>query len=101
MAYIQLLAKEKDIETVVLDGYWGPQKDFAFGKLLQILVEGRESETWWLEDQPDYNPNSWPRQTPQEKLFQYYGGVGESQTYINLPYPHKLSWNKDFYGLQN
>lgn len=94
VAYVQLLAKEHAIETGKLDGYWGPQTEFAFGELLQVLVEGREPETWRPEDLPDYNPNGWPRQTPQESLYQFYGGVGENQTSIDLPYPHKLSWNK-------
>lgn len=94
VAFVQLLAKEHDIETGKVDGYWGPQTDHAFGVLVQILVEGREPEIWRPEDLPDVNPNGWPSQAPQEKLFQYYGGVGENQTSVELPYPHRLSWNK-------
>lgn len=94
VAFIQLLAKEHAIEAGKVDGYWGPQTDFAFGELLQVLVEGREPEIWRPEDLPDVNPNGWPSQSPQENLIEFYGGVGENQTFVELPYPHKLSWNK-------
>ncbi len=94
VAFVQLLALEKDIEAGEVDGYWGPQTEFAYGELLRVLVEGRAPEIWRPEDLPDDNPNGWPRQTPQEILFQHYGGVGENQTSIDLPYPHKLAWNK-------
>ena len=94
VGFIQLLAKEHAIEAGKLDGYWGPQTDFAFEELQQILVKGGEPEVWRPEDLPDANPNGWPNQAPQENLFQFYGGVGENRTSLELPYPHKLSWNK-------
>lgn len=94
VAFIQLLAKEHHIETGKVDGYWGPQTDFAFGELLQILVEERAPEIWRPEALPDDNPNGWPSQTPQESLVKFYGGVGENQISVEVPYPHKLSWNK-------
>ncbi len=94
VAFIQLLAKENAIETGKVDGYWGPQTEFAFEELVQVLAQGREPEIWRPEDLPDYNPNKWPRQTPQENLFRFYGGVGENQASLDLPYPHKPAWNK-------
>lgn len=92
VAFIQKLAQEKGIETGEIDGYWGPQTEFAFESLLQIIREDKEPDVWRPEDIVDQNPNNWPRQSPESKLIQYYGNVGEHQTRINLPYPHKLSW---------
>jgi len=94
-AFIQLLAKEKDIETGKVDGYWGPQTEFAFEELQQLLVENKEPEIWRPEDLPDENPHDWPQQTPEENLVRFYGEVGENQTRIELPYPHRLSWDKN------
>ncbi len=94
VAFIQLLAKEKNIESGETDGYWGPQTEFAFDSLQQILVEDREPEIWRPEELPDVNPNEWPTQTPEDDIVRFYGDVGENQTRIDLPYPHKLSWNK-------
>lgn len=94
VAFIQLLAREQAVETGPLDGYWGPQTEYAFGQLQEILVQGREPETWRPEDLPASNPNLWPSQSPQDNLVQFYGEVGEHQTALALPYPHKLAWNK-------
>ena len=94
VAFIQLLAKERDIETGKIDGYWGPQTEYAFDVLKQILIENKEPEIWRPEELPDENPNSWPVQTPEENLMQFYGNVGENQVMIDLPYPHKLAWKK-------
>ena len=94
VAFIQILAKEHGIEAGKTDGYWGPQTDYAFEELLRVLVEGREPEIWRPEDLPEHNPNGWPSQTPQDELFRFYGGVGENQAALVLPYPHRLAWNK-------
>jgi hypothetical protein len=94
VAFIQLLAKEREVEAGAIDGYWGPQTDFAFDALQQLLVERKEPEIWRPEELPEVNPSGWPKQTPEEGLVEYYGNVGENQTRIDLPYPHRLSWNK-------
>jgi hypothetical protein len=92
IAFVQLLAKQNEIETGEIDGYWGPQTEFAYDSLYQRLVEGREPEIWRPEDLDDLNPNGWPVQTPESELIQMYGEPGLNQTMIDLPYPHKLSW---------
>jgi hypothetical protein len=94
VAFIQLLAKKNEIETGSIDGYWGPQTEYAFEVLQQVLVEQKEPEIWRPEDLPDENPHNWPRQEPQDNLIRFFGKVGENQTRIELPYPHRLSWNK-------
>lgn len=37
----------------------------------------------------------WPRET-QSELFRFYGDVGEHQTYIDVPYPMVLAWDKSY-----
>ena len=34
--FIQLTAQKKGIETGHIDGYWGPQTEFAFENLLEL-----------------------------------------------------------------
>ncbi len=92
VAFIQLLAKENDIEVGEMDGYWGPQTEFAYESLEQVLNESKEPDIWRPEDLADKNPNGWPRQTPESELVRFYGGVGKNQTRLELPYPHRLSW---------
>ena len=92
VAFVQLLAKEKNIETGDIDGYWGPQTEFAFDSLLLVIREDKEPEIWRPEDLPDENPNDWPVQTPESSLVQTYGEVGQNQTRISLPFPHKIAW---------
>ena len=94
IGFIQLLARERNIETGSIDGLWGPQTQFAFESLQHLIEHGEPPPTWRPEDLPDENPNGWPRQTPEEELIQFYGEVNTSQVSVELPYPHRLSWDK-------
>jgi len=94
IGFIQTMARENGIETGPLDGYWGPQTEFAFECLQQSPQERLEPGIWRPEELPDLNPNGWPLQTPEDELVQYYGQIDSNQTRVELPYRHKLSWNK-------
>jgi len=94
IAFIQILAKGNNIEAGPVDGYWGPQTAFAYESLLDLLDKDKEPQIWRPEDLPNLNPNGWPKQDPQSELIRFYGNVGENQTMIEVPYPHRLSWNK-------
>ena len=94
VGFIQLLAAEQEIEAGPLDGYWGPQTSFAFESLQHRLGEDEDPPPWRPEDLPDLNPNDWPQQTPEQDLRDFYGDVDTNQTTLDLPYAHKLSWNK-------
>ena len=94
VAFVQLLAMEKNIDSGTIDGYWGPQTEYALEVLQQVLVEDKPPEAWRPEELSDENPNDWPRQTPEDNLIWFYGEVGENQARIDLPYPHRLSWQK-------
>ncbi len=92
VAYIQCLCKEHKIDVGTIDGFWGPQTDYAFDTLNQLLKSG-EMPPLWRDDSPlSTNPNNWPNQDVAS-LNAFYGPVGKNQTDLALPYPHRLSWD--------
>lgn len=92
--YIQKVAIENEIETGDIDGYWGPQTEFAFDVLYELLVEQKQPLLWRPEDLTNLNPNDWPAQSSNRELEKIYGKVGNNQTRIQLPYPHRLAWDQ-------
>ncbi len=94
IAYIQLTAQKDGIDSGPIDGYWGPQTEFALESLLHLVETGNQPPIWRPEDLPDKNPRKWPFQTTKE-LNKYYGKVGTNQVNIDLPYPNRLSWQKN------
>lgn len=93
VAYIQLLAQENTIEVGAIDGYWGQLTDHAYETLMYIDEHGEPAPPWRDIEPNPANPNRWPGQN-QAELERFYGQVGENQTRIELPYAHKLAWNK-------
>jgi len=96
VAYIQLLAQENGINSGVIDGLWGSQTQFAYDSLKYLIKHGEKEKTWRPEEikVKDKNPNKWPKQT-QSELTKFFGKVGTNQVYVELPYPHRLAWDKD------
>ncbi|MDH5400675.1 MAG: peptidoglycan-binding protein, partial [Cyclobacteriaceae bacterium] len=92
-AYIQLTANHAGIEAGPVDGYWGPQTQYAYEELIHLSEMGKRPPLWRPEDIPILNPHRWPKQSP-DTLTDYYGEVGENQTMIDLPYPHRIAWDK-------
>lgn len=94
--YIQTLAAFHDLEFGEADDYWGPQTEYAYEQLYELLELKRQPVTWRPEDieAEAVNPNNWPPQTPESVLMDFYGPVNSHQVRLELPYPHKLSWNK-------
>jgi hypothetical protein len=92
VAYLQCLCKERSIDVGAIDGFWGPQTDYAFDTLAQLLKYG-EMPSPWRDDVPSVaNPRNWPVQNEAD-LNACYGAVGTNQTRIVLPYPHRISWD--------
>jgi hypothetical protein len=92
VAYLQVLCKERDIDVGDIDGFWGPQTDYASDVLAHLLATGEMPRPWRDETPLDINPNGWPPQNEAE-LNQYYGGVGTNQVPLVLPYPHRIAWD--------
>ncbi len=93
--YIQSLAKKHHVDCGEPDAFWGPQTEFAFDQLYELLELDQEPRIWRPEDieANAINPNGWPRQTPEDSLRAFYGDVNQHQVRLELPYPHKLAWN--------
>lgn len=93
VAYIQLLCKKLEIETGAVDGYWGPQTDYAYEVFVYYLEQGQMPQPWRDFQPLNVNPNEWPSQS-EAALIRFYGNVGENQARVQLPYTHRLAWNK-------
>lgn len=91
-AYLQLLCREHNIDVGKIDGQWGPQTDYAFDTLSELLSKGKMPSPWRDDSPIVANPNNWPIQNEAD-LNAFYGAVGENQVKLTLPYPHRLSWD--------
>lgn len=98
-AYVQLLARDADVEVGPVDGLWGPQTNYAYDTLQHIDDYG-EPPVQWRDSREIPNPNGWPVET-EDALTDYYGRPGGSfddpnppLTTLDLPYRHRLSWDQ-------
>jgi len=91
-AFIQSLCKLNNINAGPVDGYWGPQTEYAYG-ILETFLETGILPNPWRDEQPNaiLNPHNFPFEVDME---QFYGEVGKNQVRLQLPYPHRLSWEK-------
>jgi hypothetical protein len=90
-AYVQLLAKDHDFDTGIVDGLWGPSTQSAYEDLVYFDTHGTRPPAWRDETPSGANPNGWPLER-ESKLMSYYGNVGTNQTTIALPYTHYIAW---------
>ena len=90
IACLQLFCKNKKIEVGNIDGKWGPQTDFAVSSLMHLVEHGAPPPPWRDEEPAILNPHKWPSQADVER---FYGPVGKNQVKIQVPYPHRLSWD--------
>jgi len=93
----QLICLEAGVHEVgAIDGLRGPATEYALDVLEHIEAHGTRPN--WrdiVEDEPKLSLetnsyNTWPTQSQVSK---YYGKVGENQTMLVVPYPHKLAWD--------
>ena len=99
IAFLQLMAVDKDIDTGSIDGWWGPQTEFAF-ECLQSVSETGSLPTNWRDIKPlDVNPNNWPKQS-QSSMTAFYGPHGEKDgsfeppmSNVQCPWRLRIAWN--------
>jgi hypothetical protein len=115
-ALIPLLATDRGINAGVIDGYWGPQTQYAFDTferrdhylqhkaapqtqyafdtLLFLEKYGALPDSWRDGQLLDLNPNGWPIER-QAELEAFYGQPGDESTltFVDVPYMHRLSWD--------
>jgi hypothetical protein len=92
--FIQLLAKENGIDPGPVDGFWGPRTQYAYDLLRNTLSERNRNTIFRPGEISIANPNNWPSQANEQFLVDFYGPMGENQVRIQLPYPHRLSWDR-------
>jgi hypothetical protein len=93
-ALIQLIATDKGIDAGAIDGFWGPQTQFAFDSLLYLENNGTLPPDWRDDPPADTNPNGWPNEN-EAALTAFYGQPANESNLvlINVPYEHRISWN--------
>ena len=94
VGFLQLWARAEGIDAGVIDGWWGPQTDFAAGELIR-LQQGVPVATAAPAAAP--NPNRWPRESG---VTGFYGPHGVPDrppppTLVKVPSPwtFRLAWN--------
>lgn len=91
-AYVQLLARDAGSDAGTIDGFWGPQTDFAFGVLEHVEEFGEPPHPWRDFTGPAANPNGWPLETDAD-LRTFYGEPGEGELVtVDAPYTLRLAW---------
>lgn len=91
IGFIQVHCKQNGYNPGDIDGFWGPDTEYAFKQYMDNRNSGQPTRLWRPEDRTPVNPNLWPAQyTPQFDSF--YGPRGSSLVKIQLPYPHRFSW---------
>lgn len=99
IGFIQYLCKNHNITVGEIDGFYGPQTDYAIEQLKYKIQMGKLPPDWRTDEGEGVilKPTSrskpkWPIQT-QASLNAFYGKVGTNQTTIETPYPLKIAWN--------
>lgn len=94
-AFAQLTAHENEIDAGKVDGFLGPQTDFAIVSLLFLVEHGRPPHNWKDHHSTIPNPNGWPVDD-RAALEAFYGApteTGDNLVRIQAPFKHALSWN--------
>jgi hypothetical protein len=97
VGFLQLWARAEGIEPGPIDGWWGPQTDFAAGALAQKIRLGTVPA--WRDDTGNRrNPNGWPTESGVTAFFGPHGAADWSRPPPRLvkvpsPYPFRIAWN--------
>lgn len=119
VACIQLICKSQEIETGIIDGYWGQQTSYAYDCYVYWLKNGEMPPLFRDEEEPidevaeevteerkvAAEPEkrqaapaiigsapAWPS-AGESSLRRYYGNPGSNLTNLIVPYPHVLAWD--------
>ncbi len=89
---LQLACKQAGCPPGQLDGWWGPQTDYACSQLSVIQQQGKPAAAWRDHLTTPANPHQWPLDRDAE-LVAYYGEPGSGLVKVSLPYPLRLAWD--------
>jgi hypothetical protein len=94
---LQLICKDKTIETGPIDGYWGPVTQYAAESLAHLIDTGGLPPAWREEElAAAVNPNNWPRDTGNQSAMRaFYGTPGSPPIKkVKCPWTLRLAWDK-------
>lgn len=95
IACLQLMARAVGIDPGPIDGWWGPQTDYAANALLQHAVNGQLPD--WRDITPgSANPNGWPLQSGVTAFYGPHGTPeGRRPPLVKVPSPwtFRIAWN--------
>jgi hypothetical protein len=94
-AYVQLRCKEERVNPGAIDGLWGSQTDYAVNVIRERIQNNLSAPNF--RDNEELDPNRahpWPHQS-QAEVKAFFGNVDTHQTMLNLPYTHRLAWDKN------
>lgn len=93
-AFIQLTATAQNINARPIDGFWGPQTQYAYETLMHLENYGELPILWRDWAPPSQVVNQWPQEN-EAALTNFYGQPCNelSLVLINLPYTLRLAWD--------
>jgi hypothetical protein len=89
---LQTVCLGSGLDPGALDGWWGPQTEYACGQLAHLHAHGELPEPWRDRYSTPANPNDWPLER-EGALNAFYGKPGRGLVLLDLPYAMKLSWD--------
>ena len=93
-AFIQLTANFQNIDSGPVDGYWGPQTQYAYETLVHLENYGELPVLWRDWTPPTQAANLWPVENESELIAFYGQPCNESALVsVNLPYTLRLAWD--------
>lgn len=94
VAWQQIVLKNSGIEVGEIDGFVGPQTEYAMEQWHSLLRSRPAPEPELREDDPPATDPSlrWPRQSDVRR---FYGEPDTSQVFLDLPYRMRLAWDRD------
>ena len=94
-ACMQLLARAAGIDPGPIDGWWGPQTDYAANALVQHAATGQFPD--WRDITPGRtNPNGWPTESGVTAFYGPHGTPeGRRPPLVKVPSPwtFRIAWN--------
>jgi hypothetical protein len=88
---IQIDLNSTGYGPITVDGFWGPQTDAAWQKMLGKSTSGSLSQP---VDNEAFKPKyAWPKET-EEELNEFYGYKGQNLIMGKLPYPMFIAWDQ-------
>ncbi len=91
IAFIQIAAREHNIDSGPIDGLWGPITQAAFDQLTYLLEHGKLQPPWRPDTFTVPNPNNWPEQNTRA-FENFYGPKGSDLVMVDFPFEMRLSW---------